>query len=446
MSRFRCSPARGALRGTAAVPGDKSIGHRAAIFAALGDGRSVVTGLSGGEDNGRTIEIFRALGVAIEARADGALVVSGRGHAGLRAASAALDCGNSGTTMRLLCGLRSGVPGEHVLAGDQYLHRRPMRRVVAPLRELGARLSGDDGAKPGEIYPPIRISGQARLGGGRHVSDVASAQVKSALLLAGLAADAAVTVVEPGPSRDHSERMLAARGAPLVWGGGTCTLDPVGWDRRLSAMDVAVPGDPSSAAFLAVAATLVPGSDVLLRGVCTNPTRTGFLDALRALGADLTLEGEREVGGEPVADLRVRAASLRGAALSGELVVRAIDEIPILAVAAAVAEGVTTIRDAAELRVKESDRVASTARLLRGLGVEVEELPDGLRITGRARPLVACRADSAGDHRIAMCGAVAALIADGECAIDDADNVRTSFPSFVGTLRALGAELSEESA
>ena len=445
--RLEVKPCTGPMRGRARVPGDKSIGHRAVLFGALGDGCSRVRGLSGGEDNARTVGLLEALGVRIERKDTHSLDVYGRGLAGLRASAGPLECGNSGTTMRLCAGLLAGVPGRHVLAGDEYLHRRPMRRVAAPLREMGALLEGAAGAKPGELYPPLVIDGKRPLGGLVHVCEVASAQVKSAVLLAGLSADGVVTVREPGPSRDHTERMLRARGVPLTVDGLQATLDPRGWDRRLAALDVDVPGDPSSSAFLAVAAAIVAGSELRIEAVLLNDTRTGFVDALSAMGAEITVEDRRDTGGEPTGTLLIRAAALRGTTIAGELVVRALDELPVLAVAAACAEGTTVIRDASELRVKESDRVATTVRMLRALGVAADERPDGMIIEGRAgRPLSAGRVESAGDHRIAMCGAVAALIADGECAIDDADNVRTSFPSFVGTLRALGAELSEESA
>ncbi len=442
--RLEVRPAVGPMRGRARVPGDKSIGHRAVLFGALGQGCSHVRGLSGGEDNARTVALLEALGVRIVRLDAHALDVHGAGLEALRASERPLECGNSGTTMRLCAGLLAGVPGRHVLVGDAYLHRRPMRRVAAPLGAMGAVLGGAPGGKPGEVYPPLSIEGRRPLAGGHHVCEVASAQVKSAILLAGLAADGPVTVSEPGPSRDHTERMLRARGVPLSVQGLTVTLDPRGWDGRIAALDVAVPGDPSSAAFLAVAAAIVPGSEVRIDGILLNPTRTGFLDALCAMGADVVIDDRRDVGGEPVGALVVRARELQATTIAGELVVRALDELPVLAVAAACAEGTTVIRDASELRVKESDRVATTVRMLRTLGVCAEERPDGLVIEGRAgRPLGVGRVDSAGDHRIAMAGAIAALLSDGPCEIDDADNVRTSFPSFVATMRALGADLEE---
>ncbi len=442
--RLEVRPCAGPMRGRARVPGDKSIGHRAVLFGALGDGCSRVRGLSGGEDNARTVGLLEALGVRIERKDAHSLDVHGRGLAGLRASAGPLECGNSGTTMRLCAGLLAGVPGRHVLVGDEYLHRRPMRRVAAPLRAMGARLEGAAGAKPGELYPPLTIDGQRPLSGLVHVCEVASAQVKSAVLLAGLSADGVVTVREPGPSRDHTERMLRARGVPLRVDGLSATLDPRGWDRRIAALDVDVPGDPSSSAFLAVAAAIVPGSELRVEDVLLNDTRTGFLDALVAMGAGVTIEDRRDAGGEPVGNIVIRAGALRGTTIAGELVVRALDELPVLAVAAACAEGMTVIRDASELRVKESDRVATTVRMLRALGVTAEERPDGMIIEGRAgRPLAAGRVESAGDHRIAMSGAVASLLCDGACVIDDADNVRTSFPSFVSTMRALGADIEE---
>ena len=442
--RLEVRPATAALRGSARVPGDKSIGHRAVLFGALGQGCSRVRGLSGGEDNARTVALLEALGVRIVRLDAHSLDVHGAGLDALLASGGPLDCGNSGTTMRLCAGLLAGVPGRHVLFGDEYLHRRPMRRVAAPLRLMGAVIDGAAGARAGELYPPLAIEGRRPLAGLVHACEVASAQVKSAILLGGLSADGPVTVREPGPSRDHTERMLRARGVPITVDGLSATLDPRGWDRRIAALDVDVPGDPSSAAFLAVAAAIVPGSEVRLEEVLLNDTRTGFLDALGAMGAAVSIEGRRDAGGEPVGVVVVRAGALRGTTIAGELVVRALDELPILAVAAACAEGTTVIRDAAELRVKESDRVATTVRMLRALGVAADERPDGMIIEGRAgRPLSAGRVESAGDHRIAMSGAVASLVADAACVIDDAANVRTSFPSFVHTLRALGADLDE---
>jgi 3-phosphoshikimate 1-carboxyvinyltransferase len=437
MSQLRVvGPAR-PLAGDARVPGDKSVGHRAVLLAGIAVGRSRLSGLSGGEDNLRTVAALRALGVRIVER-EGALEIEGRGLDGLAPPREPLDCGNSGTSLRLLAGLCAARPFETVLTGDRYLRARPMRRIAEPLRLMGARVDGATGPKEGEVYPPLRVSGGA-LRGIRHESKVASAQVKSALLLGGLAADGATTVVEPERSRDHTERMLVHLGAPLTVRGREVILDPTGWDRRLTAQPLTVPGDLSSAAFLLGAATIVRGSRVVVRAVGVNPTRTGFLDALGKMGGRLQRTDERLVGGEPVCDLYAEAASLRGLTIAGELAVRSIDELPLLAALAAHAEGTTTLRDAAELRVKESDRVATTVGMLRALGVSAEELPDGLVVQGGA--VRAGVVDSHGDHRIAMAAAVCALGAAGETVIRDTANIDTSFPGFAATLAALGADL-----
>jgi 3-phosphoshikimate 1-carboxyvinyltransferase len=432
VSHYVVTPS-GALDLRVRVPGDKSIGHRAILFGALADGVVEVTGLSGGQDNARTRAAMAALGVAIEDRGPGAVRVRGVGVDGLRAASDVIDCGNSGTSMRLLCGVLAGQTFASRMTGDASLVTRPMRRVVEPLRAMGARIdgAGKDG-KPGEVYAPLAIApAPGRLRGGRFDLAIASAQVKSALLLAGLYADGAVAVSEPGPSRDHTERMLAHMGAPLRVDGAVATIDAAGWDRRLAAAPVAVAGDPSSSAFL-VAAALLAGGRATVEGVCVNPTRTGYLEVLAAMGAAVEHAEVGEVGGEPTATLIARGGgALRGTIVEGDVVVRAIDEVPILAVVAGLAHGVTEFRDCGELRVKESDRIATTAAMLRALGVGVEERPDGLVVEGRGgRPFAAARVDAHGDHRIAMAAAVAALAADGPCRIDDVDNVGTSFPGF----------------
>jgi 3-phosphoshikimate 1-carboxyvinyltransferase len=437
MTDWIVEPSLGPLDGDVEVPGDKSIGHRAVLFAALTDGACEVTGLSGGEDNLRTVAALRALGVRI---AGG--VVHGVGLDGLRQPAAPLDCGNSGTSMRLLTGLLAAQRFPSELVGDEYLSRRPMRRVAEPLGRMGARVGGQPGRKAGEIYPPLVISPAEALRGIDYDSPVASAQVKSAILLAGLYARGRTSVREPGPSRDHTERMLRFLGAPVETGDGTAAVAPDGWDRRLVPRPLRVPGDPSSAAFL-WAAALVSGGAVRVRGVCVNPTRTGFLDAIALMGADIARENPREEAGEPIADVVVRGGRpLRGVELGGDLVVRAIDEVPILAVVAARAQGGTTIRDAAELRVKESDRVATTVALLRSFGAAADEREDGLVIAGGAA-LRPGDVDSHGDHRIAMAAAVAALVAGG--LVRDVANVATSFPTFARLLGELGAHLSENS-
>jgi 3-phosphoshikimate 1-carboxyvinyltransferase len=442
MSDLRIRGRARPLGGTCTVPGDKSIGHRAVMFAAIADGRAQVSGLSGGEDNLRTIGVLRALGVPIESRGPGALTVTGVGLRGLRAASGDLDCGNSGTSIRLFSGLLAPQAFESRLRGDRYLHARPMMRVVGPLLQMGARIEGATGAKAGEVYPPLRVGPSQTLRGIRYQSKVASAQVKTAILLAGLSAEGPTVVSEPELSRDHTERMLSAAGAPLARStdGREVTLDPTGWSRRLDARDLEVPGDLSSAAFLLGAACLVEGSEVRLAGVGINPTRTGGLDVLRAMGGAIAVERSREQAGEPVADLVCRSAPLRGVEIAGELTVRAIDELPLLCALAAHAEGATTVRNAAELRVKESDRIAATCAMLRAFGADVEERHDGMIIGSRA--CKAAEVDSHGDHRIAMAAAVCALAVDGETLIHDVDNIATSYPSFVRTLVALGADLA----
>jgi 3-phosphoshikimate 1-carboxyvinyltransferase len=437
----------GPLRGDLGVPGDKSVSHRALMLAALADGETLVSGFSGGEDNRRTAAALRAMGVEVEER--GATVrVRGVGLRGLRPPAGVLDCGNSGTTMRLLCGLLCGQGFAARLDGDETLRRRPMRRVAEPLQRMGGRVRGAAGARPGDSYAPLVIDGLApgaRLTAIDCALPVASAQVKSAVLLAGLYADGVTRVREPGPSRDHTERMLAYLGLPLRRIPGpqpACELDGDAV-AAFAARPLAVPGDLSSAAFLLAAGALVPGSRVRLRGVGVNPTRSGVLDVLARMGAAVTRESEREAGGEPVADLAVAAADLGPTTVSGDLTVRAVDEVPIIAALATRAAGVTEIRDASELRVKESDRLAVMAGELRRLGAEIEELPDGLRVAGPARLRgAACR--SHGDHRVAMALAVVALVAEGETVIEEADNIATSYPGFAEALRALGADIRTE--
>ena len=421
------------LRGTIEVPGDKSITHRALLFNAVAAGEATIDGFLDAADTRSTLEALRALGADIEERGEGRLIVRGRGRAGLREAADVLDCGNSGTTIRLLSGLLAGFPFLSMLSGDGSLRRRPMGRIVTPLRSLGARIT----ARAGGTLPPLVIEGGPLAGGQRIETPVASAQVKSALLLAGLAADGPTTVVEPSRSRDHTERMLGAMGAGIATDGTAVTLTPPAGD--LEAVDVRVPGDISTAAAWIVAATLHPDADLLLTGVGLNPTRAGILDVLRAMGADIEELEPRDVGGEPVADLRVRSAALRGVRIDGDIVPRAIDELPLLALAGALAGGDTVIADAAELRVKESDRVATTAATLRALGVEVEERDDGVAVGGGAR-LRGAAVEASGDHRLAMLGAVAGLLADGETTVAGAAAVAVSYPGFWSDLARVGAE------
>ncbi|GGK06763.1 3-phosphoshikimate 1-carboxyvinyltransferase [Luteimonas terricola] len=418
----------GALSGEFAVPGDKSISHRAVMLAALADGDSRIDGFLEGEDTRATAAIFAAMGVGIEAPSPSCRIVHGVGIDGLRPPAGPLDCGNSGTAMRLLAGLLAGQRFDSELVGDASLSQRPMQRVAAPLRAMGAAIDSDDGGRP-----PLRITGGRLLRGLDHETPVASAQVKSAMLLAGLYAGGVTGVREPRPTRDYTERMLAAFGWPVDFAPGRARLDG---GHRLQARDIAVPGDFSSAAFFIVAATLVPGSSLVLRSVGVDPRRTGLIDALRTMGADIRELDRREGLCGPVADIAVRHAPLRGIELPVALVADMIDEFPVFAVAAACASGSTRISGAAELRVKESDRIRAMATGLQALGVDVRESPGGMRVEGGR--LRSGAVDSLGDHRIAMAFAVAAQLADGEVAIDDVANVATSFPGFETLAQAAG--------
>lgn len=448
MSSMVVQPATRALEGSVPVPSDKSIGHRALLFAALCHGKSRIVGFSGGEDNRSTAAALRAMGVSIEEAAR-EIVVTGVGLFGLVRPKASLDCGNSGTTMRMLLGLLAPQPFASTLTGDASLSARPMMRVVGPLRARGAVIEGRAHAKKqGEIVAPLEIAGLPEgsyLGPIEYASPVASAQVKSALLVSGLYAHGATVVAEPTLSRDHTERMLLALGVPLRAAGPIVKLDPAGWNAQMPAFDLELPGDVSAAAFLIAAAQLVDGSKIVVRGVGTNPTRTGFLEIARDMGAGVSVEPHGERGGEPVGDIHAWSAALRAGRIGGELVPRAVDEIPIACALAARAAGETVIVDAAELRVKESDRLATMASVLRAFGVACEEKPDGLLVSGRSGPLTAARVESRGDHRIAMTAAVMALAADGPTTIEDVDCIATSFPRFVGTLRALGASIEVRS-
>lgn len=430
------SVAAGPLCGTVGVPGDKSVSHRAIMLAALADGVSRIDGFLEGEDTRATAAAFAGMGVRIQTPSPSRRIVHGVGLHGLSAPVAAIDCGNAGTGMRLLAGLLAGQRFDSVLVGDASLSRRPMGRVIDPLARMGARID----AEPGGL-PPLRIHGGGALRGVRHALPVASAQVKSALLLAGLYADGETEVREIHPTRDYSERMLAAFGWPIVFGEGWARLSG---GHRLRATDVRVPADFSSAAFFLVAASLVPGSDLVLSAVGLNPRRTGLLAALRLMGADIVEQDRREQGGELVADLRVRHAPLHGIDLPPALVPDMIDEFPALFVAAAAARGTTRIRGAAELRVKESDRLAAMTRGLEALGVAVIERPDGADVQGG--PIGGGRVDSRGDHRIAMSFAVAGMIAAGPVRIADCANVATSFPGFLELANGCGFALAAQAA
>lgn len=428
MADLLLQPSRG-LRGTVTPPGDKSLSHRAVMFAALAEGKTLIEGFLTGEDTRNTARAMQSLGISVEGAETGRLVVHGKGLDGLSEPAGVLDLGNSGTGMRLLAGLLAGQDFFSILTGDRYLVQRPMARVVDPLRRMGAVIDGRSGGK----YAPLAIRGGGRdLRPLEYASPVASAQVKSALLLCGLYADGATSVTEPHKSRDHTERMLRFFGVDIQEQGLRVSVQ--GRQKLRAAGTLQVPSDISSAAFFMVAAAIVPGSDILIRNVGVNPTRTGVIDILKQMGADITLDDPREQAGEPVADIRVRSGALRAVRIEGEVIPRAIDEIPIVAVAAAYAAGTTVIKDAAELRVKESDRIAAMATELRKMGATVKELPDGMEITG-AESLAGAVCESHGDHRIAMSLAVAGLAARGETVVRDTEWVETSFPGFERMLK-----------
>jgi 3-phosphoshikimate 1-carboxyvinyltransferase len=425
-----------ALRGAITVPGDKSITHRAIMLTALAEGTSVMSGYCRGQDCLDTMRALQALGIQIDETAD-QLTVHGKGLWGLTEPQGPIDCGNSGTGIRLLTGLLAGQDFFTVLTGDESVRRRPMGRIVKPLRDMGAVIAGRKGAE----LAPLAITGR-RLHGLTYTSPVASAQVKSALLLAGLFAEGTTCLTEPRLSRDHTERMFRFFGIPLTNNGGTLVLHgrpAVGWTGR----HIVIPGDCSAAAFLIVGATIVPGSDLLLRNVGVNPTRTGLIEVMNMMGAHIEILDPREEAGEPVADLRVMAAPLSGVTIGADLIPQTIDEFPILCVAAAVAQGETVISGAEELRVKESDRIATMSAELRAMGARIIEKPDGMTIQGlgksreNGRLQAAKEAQSHGDHRVAMSLAIAGLSATGSMTIADTDCVETSFPHFESTLAAL---------
>jgi len=424
------SPAE-SLRGEIRVPGDKSISHRAVMFASLADGVSHISGFLEGEDTRATARAFAQMGVRIDTTSASERVVYGVGIDGLKAPTAPVDCGNAGTGMRLLAGLLAGQTFDTTLIGDESLSKRPMRRVIDPLAKMGARIESS-----GAGLPPLHIYGGTTLRGIDYTLPVASAQVKSALLLAGLYAQGATQVHEPHPTRDYTERMLRAFGYPIEFSEGHARLSG---GHRLRATNVVVPADFSSAAFFLVAASIVPGSELILRDVGMNPRRTGLLHALRLMGADIRETNAREAGGEAIADLVVRYAPLHGIDVPVELVPDMIDEFPALFVAAAVATGTTRVTGAAELRVKESDRIAVMAKGLRALGARIEETPDGAIIEGGA--LHAGEADSTGDHRCAMSFCVAGLVAAGSVRVLDCANVATSFPGFFELAKSCGFRL-----
>ena len=421
------------LEGAVTPPGDKSISHRAALLNAIADGEATVSNFCVGDDRASMLGCLRGLGVRIERRGDGEderFIVSGGGKGGLAEPEDALYSGNSGTTMRLVSGLLAAQPFFSVITGDASLRKRPMRRILTPLEMMGAAVMGRGG---GSLAPLAFRGGNLR--GIEYPMPVASAQLKSCVLIAGLFADGETAVVQPAESRDHTERMMSAMGADVRKDGLRIAVRP----SELAAMDIRVPSDISGAAFWLVAGAAHPNARVAVRGVGINPSRTGVLDVLREMGANIRVENVREDGNEPSADLIAESSDLRGIDIGGDIIPRVIDELPVLAFAASQAAGITTVRDAAELRVKESDRIAATAAGLSAMGAKVRETADGMAIEGGAK-LTGAEVRSYGDHRIAMTLAVAALAADGETAIDGADAADVSYPAFWDALAGLRAD------
>lgn len=416
----------GPLHGEITVPGDKSISHRAVMLGALANGTTHITGFLMGEDCLSTIDCFRKMGVSIDV-SDKDVVVEGVGLHGLTAPECELYTGNSGTTTRLLSGILAGQSFTSTMNGDATIQRRPMGRVMKPLREMGASIEGkDDNFCPLTMHP-------SELHGIEYRLPVASAQLKSAILLAGLYAEGQTTVIEPAPSRDHTERMFRALGVEIETNGNAITLNP---PEDLHAVDIAVPSDISSAAYFLVAGAIVPGSELTIKNVGVNPTRTGIIDVLRDMGADITESNFREEA-EPVCDLTVRYSRLHGTEIGGAIIPRLIDELPVIAVAAAFAEGETVIRDAQELKVKESNRIASMVAELSKAGVDVEETDDGMIVRGGEKPHGASF-ETYKDHRIAMSLAILGLAAEGASRIDEPEVVAISYPDFFGTIEKLG--------
>jgi len=430
MKKVELTKSKG-LRGEVVPPPDKSISHRAVMFAAMAEGKSIVRNFLRAEDPLSTLKAMRMLGIPIHAGETGEVTIEGKGLQGFTEPFDVIDCGNSGTTIRLISGMLSGNSFLSVLTGDDSLKQRPMARVINPLKQMGALIS----ARNEDRYPPLAIKGTA-LKSIDYAMPMASAQVKSCLILAGLYADGTTTIIEPQKSRDHTERMLAAMGADLVVQGLSVSVKG---GSRLHAADVTVPADFSSAAFFMAAALIVPNSQIIIRDVGMNPTRTGLLQVLRKMGADVKLENAREISGEPVADIVCSTSDgLKAVKIGSEVIPSLIDEFPILCILATQAEGVTEIRGAQELRVKESDRIKAMAAELAKLGVEVREYPDGIDISGR-KELKGGMVDSYGDHRIAMSFSIAALIAEHKITIKNASCVDISFPGFFARFKALEA-------
>ena len=423
----RIEPSRG-LRGTLTIPGDKSISHRSIMFGSLADGDTEITGFLYGDDCLSTVGAFRSMGIDIDVT-DEKIVVHGKGLHGLTEPDNYIDVGNSGTTIRLISGILAGQAFNTVLTGDDSIRKRPMGRVMKPLSAMGAKITG----RKNNTLAPLAIEGTS-LQAIHYDSPVASAQVKSAVLLAGLYADGWTSVTEPSLSRNHTELMLKSFGAEIESEGNTARVKG---NPHLKGQIIEVPGDISSAAYPLVAGSIIPGSELHLKNVGLNPTRTGIIDVLLDMGADITISNERISGGEKMGDLTVRSAKLRGTTIAGDLIPRLVDEIPVIAVAAACAEGVTEIHDAQELKVKESNRLETVAKGLRAFGCDVEVLDDGLRISG-GKPLQAgAECQSFGDHRIAMSMTSAALAAEGTAEIEQFEAVSVSWPSFWDDMRGL---------
>ncbi|MEM7359299.1 MAG: 3-phosphoshikimate 1-carboxyvinyltransferase [Pseudomonadota bacterium] len=435
---FTSTPIEAPLKGSLRVPGDKSISHRAVMFSSLANGTSKITGLLEGEDVMATLGAFQAMGVKAKGPSNGRLTITGVGMQGLSQPESDLDMGNSGTAMRLMCGILAAQNFPSKLIGDESLSGRPMRRVTVPLTSMGARCATDE-----DGCPPIHIRAAEKLEPIDYKLPMASAQIKSAVLLAGLYADGQTSVTEPAPTRDHTERMLRAYGypcesTPLNDQATTVTLSGGG---ELQATNIDIPADISSAAFFMVAASIVPGSNITLKHVGVNPTRTGVVDVLRQMGADISFQNPRDIGGEPVADIKVKYAGLQGIDIDPKYVPLAIDEFPVLCIAAACAEGVTRVSGAEELRHKESDRISAMVTGLRSLGAEVVEHKDGLEITGGK--LHGGSVNSLHDHRIAMSFAVAGACASGPVVINECEVVATSFPGFIDLAGKVGMQISD---
>jgi 3-phosphoshikimate 1-carboxyvinyltransferase len=426
----------GKLAGTLRVPGDKSMSHRSIMLGSLAEGVSRVSGFLNGEDCIATLDAFRAMGVEIEEKSPTQLLIHGVGMYGLHAPESALDMGNSGTAMRLMTGLLAGQSFAATLIGDESLSTRPMNRIIKPLSMMGAAIESGQGGRP-----PLRIKGGSALKGIHYDLPIASAQVKSAVLLAGLYAGGETSVTEPGITRDHTERMLRGFGYDVKTTGDKGQHISLKGGGKLTATDIDVPADISSAAFFMVGASIAKGSDLTLKHVGINPTRTGVIDILQLMGADINLSNQQEVGGEPVADIRIKASQLNGIHIPEELVPLAIDEFPVLFVAAACATGETVLTGAEELRVKESDRIQVMADGLKTCGIDCEVTPDGIIIQGGQ--LTSGSIESHHDHRISMAFAIAGLRAEGEITINDAANVDTSFPEFVELASQVGLGISQ---